>query len=200
MRRSECHSDLRLRAVGFLVHSAHELQIRPIVKYTALSLFADRFYPSLTRYLQENDKGNWLLRPIRESSLQLFALVSIWVSSKIHDSCPLSVKSLKCFGDKIIREQHFTARDFMEAEVTFLKVLDYEIGAGNIAFRFLEELLLQFKAVAKVGELVNFEACLDIIDILYEKEESSVLCSSPLSLAASTLFLNRGGSFLFSPG
>lgn len=84
---------------------------------------------------------SWLLRPLRESNLQLFSLVSIWISSKvgnhnllimgfhcwrrlyvshisclqIHDSQPLSVKSLKLLGDKMIKEQHFTTRDFLEA-------------------------------------------------------------------------------------
>lgn len=43
------------------------------------------------------------------------------------------------------------------------------------------------RGVARIGELVNFEACMDIMDLLYEKEETSVLFSSPCSLAASTL-------------
>ncbi|KAG8634820.1 hypothetical protein MANES_17G089333v8 [Manihot esculenta] len=180
-------SDLRLLAVEFLIESAHRLEATPIVKYTALSLLADRFYPSLSRSVGQRKMGNWLLQPMTQSNLQLFALVSIWISSKIHDSCPLSVKSLKTLGDKSIKEQHFTARDFLEAEVVFLQVLNYEIGAGNIAFVFLEELLAQFRGVAKNGELIDFEACMDIMDLLYEKEETSVLYSSPRTLAASTL-------------
>ncbi|CAL5404275.1 unnamed protein product [Camellia sinensis] len=62
-----------------------------------------------------NDMENWLLHPMRESNLQLFALVSIWTSSKMHDSHPLSVKCLKSLGDEMIKEQHFTTRDFLEA-------------------------------------------------------------------------------------
>ncbi|GMP92877.1 hypothetical protein CsSME_00042937 [Camellia sinensis var. sinensis] len=65
---------------------------------------------------------NWLLHPMRESNLQLFALVSIWISSKMHDSHPLSVKCLKSLGDKMIKEQHFTTRDFLEAEVVLMQV------------------------------------------------------------------------------
>ncbi|RVW89183.1 Cyclin-J18 [Vitis vinifera] len=137
--------------------------------------------------MQVKHTGSWLLQPMRESHLQLFALISIWISSKIHDSRPLSMKSLKSLGDGIINEQHFTTRDFLEAEVVLMQVLNFEIGASNIAFVFLEELLIQFKGIAKVGELVNFEACLDIMDLLYEKEETSVLYSSPCSLAASIL-------------
>eukprot|EP00261_Vitis_vinifera_P033982 XP_019075225.1 PREDICTED: cyclin-J18 isoform X3 [Vitis vinifera] len=163
------------------------LEVTPIVKYTSLSLFADRFYPCLPRLMQVKHTGSWLLQPMRESHLQLFALISIWISSKIHDSRPLSMKSLKSLGDGIINEQHFTTRDFLEAEVVLMQVLNFEIGASNIAFVFLEELLIQFKGIAKVGELVNFEACLDIMDLLYEKEETSVLFSSPCSLAASIL-------------
>ncbi|KAG8634819.1 hypothetical protein MANES_17G089333v8 [Manihot esculenta] len=169
-------SDLRLLAVEFLIESAHRLEATPIVKYTALSLLADRFYPSLSRSVGQRKMGNWLLQPMTQSNLQLFALVSIWISSK----------SLKTLGDKSIKEQHFTARDFLEA-VVFLQVLNYEIGAGNIAFVFLEELLAQFRGVAKNGELIDFEACMDIMDLLYEKEETSVLYSSPRTLAASTL-------------
>lgn len=48
-------------------------------------------------------------------------------------------------------------------------------------------MFLGSRGIAKVGELVNFEACLDIMDLLYEKEETSVLYSSPCSLAASIL-------------
>ncbi|KAF8378834.1 hypothetical protein HHK36_030183 [Tetracentron sinense] len=184
----ECSSSVRLRVVEFLIQSSLQLRVPPIVKYTSLSLFAERFYPSLRRKtIQDNDMGNWLLHPSRESNLQLFGLISLWISSKIHDTCPLSVKSLKSLGDKFIREQHFTTRDFLEAEVVFMQVLDFEIGASNITFIFLEELLIQFRELAMVGELVNFEACMDIMDLLYEKEETLTLCSSPRSLAASVL-------------
>ncbi|KAF5442921.1 hypothetical protein F2P56_035528 [Juglans regia] len=164
---------MRLPFVEFLIQSTQELDVGPIVKYAALSLFADRFYPSLSRFAQGNDKANWLLQPIRESNLQLFALISIWISSKF-------------LGDTTIKEQHFTTRDFLEAEVVFLQVLDFEIGTANNAFVFFEELYIQFKGVAKVGELLNFEACMDIMDLVYEKEETSLLHSSRL-LAASIL-------------
>ncbi|XP_050275651.1 cyclin-J18 isoform X2 [Quercus robur] len=186
--RSEQQRPLRLPLLQFLIQSAQELKVAPIVKYAALSLFFDRFYPSLSRFTQQgDDTANWLLQPIRESNLQLFALISIWVSSKIHDSRPLSVKSLKSLGDKTIMEQHFTTRDFVEAEVVLLQVLDFEIGTANNAFVFLEELYFQFKEVAKLGEVLNFEACIDIMDLLYERDETSVLYSSPRSLAASVL-------------
>ncbi|KAK8657473.1 hypothetical protein V6N13_035708 [Hibiscus sabdariffa] len=174
--------------VEFLIRSSHQLRAPPMVKYTALSLFAERFLPSLaTSMKQRNQIGSWLLRSMEESNLQLFALISIWISSKIHDSRALSVKCLKSLGDDLIRDQHFTAKDFVEAEVVFLQVLNFEIGISNVAFIFLEELFIQFKGVAKVGELMNFEACMDLMDLLYEKEETSLLFSSPCSLAASIL-------------
>ncbi|KAM4119861.1 hypothetical protein ACJW30_03G091500 [Castanea mollissima] len=187
-RSSNSSSPLRLPLLQFLIQSAQELKVAPIVKYAALSLFFDRFYPSFSRFTQQGGvTANWLLQPIRESNLQLFSLISIWVSSKIHDSRPLSVKSLKSLGDKTIMEQHFTTRDFVEAEVVLLQVLDFEIGTANNAFVFLEELYFQFKEVAKLGEVLNFEACIDLMDLLYERDETSVLYSSPRSLAASVL-------------
>ncbi|GMJ09632.1 cyclin J18 [Hibiscus trionum] len=179
---------LRKKSVEFLIRSSHLLRAPLIVKYTALSLFADRFLPSLTTLINErNQIGSWLLRSVEESNLQLFALISIWISSKIHDSRALSVKCLKSLGDEFINDQHFTTKDFVEAEVVFLQVLNFEIGTSNVAFVFLEELFIQFKGVAKVGELVSFEACMDVMDLLYEKEETSLLFSSPCSLAASIL-------------
>ncbi|KAJ8646856.1 hypothetical protein MRB53_008604 [Persea americana] len=181
---------VRRHVLEFFFLSSSQLRVPPIVKYTALSLFADRFFRSLrrkSRLLAENDTGNWLLQPLRLSNLQLFALISIWISSKIHDTRPLSVKSLKSLGDEIIKDQHFTTRDFAEAELVFMKVLGFEIGALNIAFIFLEDLLLQFRELSKVGDLVNFDACMNVMDLLYETEETSMIYSSPHSLAASVL-------------
>ncbi|GJY60692.1 cyclin-J18 isoform X1 [Tanacetum coccineum] len=131
--------------------------------------------------------GHWLLQPARESNLQLFSLIALWISSKIHDSRHLSVKRLKTLADKTIQEQHYTTRDFAEAEVIFMQVLNFEIGTSDIVYRFLEDLLIQLKEVATVGDHLNIEVCMDIMDLLYEKEETSTLYSSPHSLAASIL-------------
>ncbi|KAE8661492.1 Cyclin-J18 [Hibiscus syriacus] len=179
---------MRKKSVEFLIRSSHLLRAPLIVKYTGLFLFADRFLPSLTTLInQRNQIGSWLLRSVEESNLQLFALISIWISSKKHDSLALSVKCFKSLRDEFIKDQHFTTRDFVEAEVVFLKVLNFEIGTSNVAFIFLEELFVQFNGVAKVGELVSFEACMDVMDFLYENEETSLLFSSPYSLAAAIL-------------
>ncbi|CAN1296087.1 Os03g0237900 [Linum perenne] len=186
MANSSCASDFRPRMVEFLIVCAHQLQVIPIVKYTALSFFADRFFPYLFRFQKSKKKLNWLLQPIRESSLQLFALVSLWISSKIHNRPPIRVGSLKSLSDKSIKDQHFATRDFLEAEIVFLQAIDHEIGAKNTIFVFFEDLFHQFQGVSKFGELLNFEACMDIIDLLYEKE-SWILSCSPCSLAASTL-------------
>ncbi|KAL8034919.1 hypothetical protein ABFX02_12G061900 [Erythranthe guttata] len=171
---------VRSRVIEFLIQSSQLLDVLPIVKYSALSLFADRFYPALS-----SGTENWLLRPVGESNLQLFALVSLWVSSKAHNTPPLSVKTLKSLADKFIKEQHYTKGDLLEAEMVFMQVLEFEIGMSNIAFVFVEELLIQLKVVARVGEHVKFEACMDVMDLLYENEETSVLYSSPQALAAS---------------
>ncbi|KAH6771035.1 cyclin J18, partial [Perilla frutescens var. hirtella] len=178
---------LRSRVIEFLIRSSQLLEVSPTVKYSALSLFADRFYPALSGLEGSRVKKNWLLHPIEESNLQLFALVSLWISSKIHDSPPLSVKHFKSLGDKFIKEQHYTTGDILEAVRFFFKVLGYGIGMSNIAFVLVEELLVQFKAVAQVGEHVKFDACMEIMDLLYENEETSVLYSSPEALAASVV-------------
>nr|XP_010939972.2 cyclin-J18-like [Elaeis guineensis] len=183
-------STLRHRLLEFLLHASSQLQCPPIVKYTALSFFADRFLPSLrrkARLLGERDGGSWLLDPPRESNLQLFALISLWISSKLHDSRPLSVKSIKALGDNLITDQHFMTRDYAEAELVFMEVFGFDIGASTIAFVFLEDLLIQFRELSKIGELLRFDVCMEIMDLLYETEDVSALFSSPCSLAASIL-------------
>ncbi|KAL7184821.1 hypothetical protein ACSBR2_026874 [Camellia fascicularis] len=82
----------------------------------------------------------------------------------MHDSHPLSVKCLKSLGDKMIKEQHFTTRDFLEAEVVLMQVLDFEIGTSNIAFKFLEELFIQFKNVA-LAMSFYFVIVLDLLQV-----------------------------------
>eukprot|EP00268_Persea_americana_P040891 TRINITY_DN40707_c0_g1_i4.p2 TRINITY_DN40707_c0_g1~~TRINITY_DN40707_c0_g1_i4.p2 ORF type:complete len:109 (+),score=24.01 TRINITY_DN40707_c0_g1_i4:440-766(+) len=72
-------------------------------------------------------------------------------------------------------------------QLSLFQVLGFEIGALNIAFIFLEDLLLQFRELSKVGDLVNFDACMNVMDLLYETEETSMIYSSPHSLAASVL-------------
>ncbi|KAG9142241.1 hypothetical protein Leryth_007677 [Lithospermum erythrorhizon] len=129
---------------------------------------------------------HWLLVPLTESKLQLFVVISFWISSKIHDSPPISVKDLKKLTDKFIKEQHFTSRDFLDAEVVLLQVLEFEIGTSRIAFVFLDELVKEFKAVACIGEYLSFESCMDVMDLLYEEEEETS-SFSPRTLAASVL-------------
>ncbi|XP_027362437.1 cyclin-J18 [Abrus precatorius] len=180
----------RLPTVEFLIQSAQHFQVAPIVKYSALSLFADRFFPSLPAFVKGGNSTSWLLRPLTQSALHLFALISLWISSKIHDSQPLSVACFKSLADTSINEQHFTTRNFLDAEVLFMEVLNFEIGTADIAFLFLEELWIQIKGVAKVGELISFEACMEIMDLLYEKEETLFVFRSPYSLAASILVVS----------
>ncbi|KAF3792406.1 Cyclin-J18-like [Nymphaea thermarum] len=106
---------------------------------------------------------------------------------EMHDVSPLSVRTLKSLADVMISDQHFTARDFIEAEMVFMKVLRFEIGAANIAFFFLEELLYQFREIAKVGDSLKLSVCMDIMDLLYEDEGTSLHHYSPRSLAAAIL-------------
>ncbi|PIA56411.1 hypothetical protein AQUCO_00700617v1 [Aquilegia coerulea] len=196
-RRRACRQYRRCNRVGKFSsfsydHLSLKLEISPIVKYTALSLFAERFLQSLTNNKRfKTTERNWLLqKPLRECNFQLFALISIWISTKIHNTRPLSVKTLKSLGDKVIKDQHFTTRDFFEAEVVFLQVINFEIGASSITYVFLEDYLIQFRQLARVGELLNFEACMDIMDLLYETEEMSILYDFPRFLAAAVMVVS----------
>ncbi|KAG6429399.1 hypothetical protein SASPL_107450 [Salvia splendens] len=108
-------------------------------------------------------------------------------SSQVHDSPPLSVKKFKSLGDKFIKEQHYIMGDILEAEIVLIQVLQFGTGMSKITFSSVEDLLVQFKAIAQVGEHVKFEACMDVMDLLYENEETSVLYSSPEALAASVV-------------
>ncbi|KAL8265916.1 hypothetical protein R6Q59_003260 [Mikania micrantha] len=188
---NDLSSNARIRVLDFFIQSAQQLEVPPIVKYTALSFFAERFFPIIFRSSQDIT-GHWLLQPVRESNLQLFALIAIWISSKIHDTRPLTIQKLKTLADKIIHEQHYTIRDFAEAPLmtslfSILKVLNFDIGTSDIAYRLLEDLLIQLKEVATIGAHLNLEVCMDIMDLLYEKEETTTLYNSPHPLAASIL-------------
>lgn len=77
--------------------------------------------------------------------------------------------------------------DFVEGEMVFMQVLEFEIGTSNIAFVSLVELHDQLKVVARAEKHVDFDSCMDILELLYEKEVKSVLYSSPCSLAASVM-------------
>ncbi|XP_020582852.1 cyclin-J18-like isoform X3 [Phalaenopsis equestris] len=182
LQNSDSSTLLRRHLLEFLINSSQQLLVRPIVKYTALSFFADRFLPSISRSRQGDlfdearcDGSCWLFRPLAESNLQL------------HETQPLSVKSLKSLGDMVISDQCFTTRDFAMAESAFLEVMQFDIGASQVAFIFLEELLVQFRELSKVGNLVSLEVCMEIMDLLYETEQTSMLFSSPHALSASIL-------------
>ncbi|GAB2300442.1 hypothetical protein Dimus_034485 [Dionaea muscipula] len=178
---------VRGQAVEFLISSAADLQVRPIVKYSALSLFADRFYPSLSSSTRRS--RHWLLiQPLRQCNLQLFALISIWISTKFHESRPLSLQSLESYADNRIKDQHFTKRDFLDAEVLLLQALNFDIGMSNTTFVFLEDLYARFREAAKAGECLSFDAAMDILDLLYEEEKVVFLLNGcPLAVAGAVL-------------
>ncbi|TYH39528.1 hypothetical protein ES332_D12G185500v1 [Gossypium tomentosum] len=158
---------LRKKSVEFLIRSSHQLRASPIVKYSALSLFADRFLPSLTTLIKMRNKiGSWLLRSMEESNLQLFSLISIWISSKIHDSRALSVKCLKSLGDEFIKDQHFTIRDFVEAEVVFLQVASYVVTVPKQQWEFPVLPWVKFVTSYKEEDIV--EKVKDILTHVFE--------------------------------
>ncbi|KAL4567995.1 hypothetical protein LXL04_023594 [Taraxacum kok-saghyz] len=174
---NELCSVVRTRVLDFLIQSAQQLEVPPIVKYSALSLFAERFYPMIFRIQQENISrgGHWLLQPVRESNLQLFSLIAIWISSKIDVSRPLSVKKLKTLADNMIQEQHYTTRDFAEAEVIFMQVVKFEIGTSEIVYRVLEDQLIQLKEVAIVGKHLDIKVVSYVITVPIQTWEFPIL-------------------------
>ncbi|VAH88606.1 unnamed protein product [Triticum turgidum subsp. durum] len=122
-------SSRRSHLLQFLLHASNRLDLRPIVKYSALSFFDGRFLPALPRKMGFYGARSgwairsWLIEPLRDSNLELFVLVAVWIASKIHEMRPLSVKSLKALSDRIIADQHFTCRDFADAVSSWCIVL-----------------------------------------------------------------------------
>uniref|UniRef100_A0A453IJF9 Uncharacterized protein n=1 Tax=Aegilops tauschii subsp. strangulata TaxID=200361 RepID=A0A453IJF9_AEGTS len=122
-------SSRRSHLLQFLLHASNRLDLRPIVKYSVLSFFDGRFLPALPRKMgfcgarSGRAVRSWLIEPLRDSNLELFALVAVWIASKIHEMRPLSVKSLKALSDRIIADQHFTCRDFADAVSSWCIVL-----------------------------------------------------------------------------
>uniref|UniRef100_A0ACD5TW92 Uncharacterized protein n=1 Tax=Avena sativa TaxID=4498 RepID=A0ACD5TW92_AVESA len=118
----------RSHLLQFLLHVSKRLDLRPIVKYSAFEFFDARFLPGLPRKMgfcgarSGRAVRSWLIEPLRDSNLELFALVAVWIASKIHEMRPLSVKSLKALSDRVIADQHFTCRDFADAELVFMEV------------------------------------------------------------------------------
>ncbi|XP_029130740.1 cyclin-J18 isoform X3 [Cajanus cajan] len=185
--RMECWFE-RLPMVEFLIQCAQHLQVPPIVKYSALSLFADRFFPSLPPYTILNHfplhvSSSWLIKTSRNNTLRLE------ISSKQRCfSCSCNYGCTDPKNPYIVAIIEIADSFFKEQNID--TVLDFEIGTTNIAFLFLEDLWVQFKGVAKVGELISIEACMEIMDLLYEKEEMSVLFRSPHSIAAAILVVS----------
>ncbi|KAK9740134.1 hypothetical protein RND81_03G014000 [Saponaria officinalis] len=178
----------RREAVAFLIESAKTVETPPIIKYSALSLFSDRFFPSITPSSSQNH--HWLLQnPLNYSTLQLFSLISLWISSKIHGSPPLPLKTLKSIGDDRIKDQHYTKTDYLDAEIVFLQCVNFGVGTvKNSVFVMVEELLVRFKEVARVAEMVSFEACLDVMDLAYECEAvSRFYVEKPVCLVAAVV-------------
>ncbi|CAM8947497.1 unnamed protein product [Rhodiola kirilowii] len=191
---NEPFAEIRARVVELLIVSAERLEVFPVVKYSAMSLFADRLCNTLSdsRHESGEDIDHWLLRPLTESSLQLFALISLWISSKMHTSRPVSVKSLKSLGDKMINDQHFTTRDYVEAvrsDVVKVKAGRADSFKTHDRHAFIYYALTNFLVPMcycrlTSGEMVNFEVCMDIMDLVYEK---GTRYSDPVIFAASIL-------------
>ncbi|VAI07892.1 unnamed protein product [Triticum turgidum subsp. durum] len=76
-----------------------------------------------------------------------------------------------------------------------MEVVDYNVGCSNIAFIYLEELLIQFREISKLGDLLSMDVCMEILDVLYETEDTSWLFDFPCPLAALTLVCSLNVAF-----
>ncbi|VAH88604.1 unnamed protein product [Triticum turgidum subsp. durum] len=76
-----------------------------------------------------------------------------------------------------------------------MEVVDYNVGCSNIAFIYLEQLLIQFREISKLGDLLSMDVCMEILDVLYETEDTSWLFDFPCPLAASTLVCSLNAAF-----
>ncbi|VAI07889.1 unnamed protein product [Triticum turgidum subsp. durum] len=82
-------SSRRSHLLQFLLHASNRLDLRPIVKYSALSFFDGCFLPALPRKMgfcgarSERAVRLWLIEPLGDSNLELFALVAVWIASKV---------------------------------------------------------------------------------------------------------------------
>ncbi|XP_074265295.1 cyclin-J18-like, partial [Silene latifolia] len=171
----------------FLIETAAKLEAPPIIKYSALTLFAHRFFPYISTPSSSLQHRHFLLQnPLNYATLQLFALISLLISSKSHGYRQLRLKSLKSIGDDRIKDQHYTKTDYLDAEILFLQCVNFDIGTmKNSVFMTVEELLVRFKEVARVAEMVRVEVCIDVMDVLYESEAiSRLFVEAPVCLAA----------------
>eukprot|EP01018_Ginkgo_biloba_P034901 Gb_03632 [translate_table: standard] len=62
-----------------------------------------------------------------------------------------------------------------------------DLYEGNILYLFLQDLLLQFRSIARAGKYLKLSVCLDILDIMYESEDLNVTFLSADVLAAAIL-------------
>ncbi|KAF3338508.1 cyclin-J18-like protein [Carex littledalei] len=78
------------------------------------------------------------------------------------------------------------------------KVMGYDIGTSKIAFLFLEDLFLQLRELSKLGEAIEMETCMEIMDLLYEEDTTYPLfTTSSHSLAAAILGICGTYHFVF---
>ncbi|KAI7991431.1 Serine/threonine-protein phosphatase 2A 65 kDa regulatory subunit A beta isoform [Camellia lanceoleosa] len=79
-----------------------------------------------------------------------------------------------------------------------LAIVRLEFRSPSLILMGHNYILYEFRGIATVGKLVNFEACTDIMDLLYEKDHTSALHNSPKYLAA--LMLACAFTFLIFVG
>lgn len=65
------------------------------------------------------------------------------------------------------------------------------VDKRSITYIFLIYMVLIFivvvRELSKLGDVLDLDVCMEILDVLYETEDTSLLFNSPCALAASTL-------------
>ncbi|CAM6084310.1 unnamed protein product [Calypogeia fissa] len=112
------------------------------------------------------DKLN--LYPLQACNLQILALVSFWIASKIHETKAVSLEQLRKLASSLIADQHFTKNDFIEAEIILMKGIKFDLTTGPQIFYAMDDLLVKFRKTARVGRFVKLQTCVTIIDLLYD--------------------------------
>lgn len=65
--------------------------------------------------------------------------------------------------------------------MVLLQVLDFEIGTSRIGYVFVEDLIVRFKEIARVGECLSENVVTDVLDLMYEDERLGGVVMSGLS-------------------
>ncbi|KAG0590890.1 hypothetical protein M758_1G128400 [Ceratodon purpureus] len=168
--------------VAFLLHAFTELRFKPqsMTKYCAVLFFHRRYLP----YLESQPRGF-----PRETDVQFNCLLCLWIASKLHETPPISIRKLQNLAKRTITDHYYTRRDFISAEVKFMKDIGYNLTTGPLVSTYIEELLAKFSQKStEVGTNVSLKLCLAILDLLYVCKDE-IVKKTPIELAGASILV-----------